>query len=263
MKESENKNISINKKAKESGVPFSLMSCSRMLLFLWQSFLVLIGLAHFVGAALEVKADPSDNSYTPRPEWYFLFLFQLFKYFPGELEVIGVVVIPTLVILVLFFLPFLDRSAKRHFLNRPFVTGITVLLSIGIVWLTIQSYIEIPPPVEASSGDQTAMLYVQNCAPCHGPTVSVQPGIDLHQIIAHGSHEGMPAWSADLSTDQIDALVGFILSPGGSSIFSRSCSECHELQDLVESDPIELKNALEQGLTYPPHAEFEATTWPN
>lgn len=249
------------KKEKEKGVPFFPDILFKDAVVSLAILVVLVVLAYFAGAALETKADPSDNSYTPRPEWYFLFLFQLLKYFPPELEVIGVVVIPTLAILGLFFLPFLDRGPKRHYLNRPFVLGITALVMVGIVWLSVQSVLEAPPPAEAANGDQTAMLYTRNCATCHGPSVTVQPGTDLHQVIAQGSHTGMPAWSADLSSDQIDALAGFILSPGGSSLFTQACSGCHELQELVEGDPLDLKNALEQGLGYPPHEGIDAQDW--
>src|SRR3990172_3650268 len=86
-------------------------------------FLALSALAYFLGAPLEARANPADTTYTPRPEWYFLFLFQLLKYFPGSLEFLGVVVLPTLAILGLFLLPFLDRNSKRHYRHRPVVIG--------------------------------------------------------------------------------------------------------------------------------------------
>src|SRR3990170_8986420 len=100
-------------------------------------FLALVALAYILGAPLEERANPADTSYTPRPEWYFLFLFQLLKYFPGRLEVIGVFVIPTLMIALLLFLPFIDRSAKRHPLARPVVSGAAVLMVVGVVGLTM------------------------------------------------------------------------------------------------------------------------------
>src|SRR3972149_8169550 len=87
-------------------------------------FLALVALAYILGAPLEERANPADTSYTPRPAWYFLFLFQLLKYFPGRLEVIGVFVIPTLAILVLLSLPFLDRSRYRTFYKRPVISGV-------------------------------------------------------------------------------------------------------------------------------------------
>jgi mono/diheme cytochrome c family protein len=71
----------------------------------------------------------------------------------------------------------------------------------------------------------------------------------------------MPAWSADLTSDQIDALAGFILSPGGSKLFTENCGECHEASALVAGDPLELKNALEQGPNYPPHVELGVPEW--
>ena len=224
-------------------------------------FLALIALAYFLGAPLEERANPADSSYTPKPEWYFLFLFQLLKYFPGELEVVGVVVIPTLAILLLLVLPFLDRKAKRHFTARPVIIGVTALAMVGVIGLTVLSIKEAPPPSETIQGDLTAVLYTQNCAPCHGASIPVTPGADLHSIIAQGSHDGMPAWSADLSSDQIDALAGFILSPGGSVLFTENCGECHAVEELVSGDPLDLKQAVDGGLEYPPHASLDPETW--
>src|SRR4030043_2395614 len=100
---------------KETGVPFFPHIVFKDVIVSVIIFILLIGLAYFIGAPLEERANPADTSYTPRPEWYFLFLFQLLKYFPGKFEVVGVVVIPAIAILVLFFLPILDRSIKRHF----------------------------------------------------------------------------------------------------------------------------------------------------
>ena len=210
--------------AKEKGVPFFPNIILKDTIVVLVIFLILVALAYFVGAPLEARADPGDTTYTPRPEWYFLFLFQLLKYFPGNLEVIGVVLIPTIVIVLLFLLPFIDRSPRRHFMNRPIITGVTTLMLAAIVFLTIQSVREAPPPAPSEQGDATAALYAQNCAACHGPSISVPTGTNLHDLIAQGKHEGMPAWSADLTTDQIDALAGFILSPGGSQLFTQYCS---------------------------------------
>jgi len=248
--------------AKKKGIPFypdALFKDAVVSLFV---FIVLVALAYFVGAPLEERANPADTSYTPRPEWYFLFLFQLLKYFPGNLEVVGVVVLPTLAILLLFLLPFLDRGPRRHFTRRPLVTGITVFTLVGIIFLSVQSIREAPPPAEAAAGDRTAALYAKNCAGCHGPTIRVRTGTNLHAIIAQGKHEDMPAWSADLTSDQIDALAGFILSPGGSQLFSDNCGACHAAAELVAGDPLELKTALEQGQNYAAHAQVvEIPDW--
>jgi mono/diheme cytochrome c family protein len=246
---------------KEQGVPFFPDIIFKDAVVVLLVFLILVALAYFLGAPLEERANPADTSYTPRPEWYFLFLFQLLKYFPGNLEVIGVVVLPTLAILLLFGLPLIDRTRRRHFSKRLLITGGTLLVVAGMVVLTVMSVLEAPPPAQAFAGDETAALYTQNCAACHGPAIEVPVGANLHEIIARGSHEGMPAWSADLSTDQIDALAGFILSPGGSELFTQNCAECHEAAELVSSNPIELRNALKEGPDYPAHADVDVPDW--
>lgn len=246
---------------KEKGVPFFPDIIFKDTVVVVLVFLVLIALAYFKGAPLEARANPADSTYTPRPEWYFLFLFQLLKYFPGKLEFVGVVVIPTLAILTLFFLPFLDRSSKRYFTKRPWVNTITLVGVVGVIFLTVQSIRETPPPAEATGGDEIATLYIKNCSGCHGATVQVSAGTNLHSIIAQGRHEGMPAWSADLTSDQIDALAGFILSPGGSQLFTTYCGACHEVSQLVASDPVKLKSALGSGPEYPPHQGLQVPDW--
>jgi mono/diheme cytochrome c family protein len=174
---------------------------------------------------------------------------------------LGVVVVPAIAILLLFGLPFLDRTNKRHFLSRPLVTGITLLVFVGILSLTVLAVREAPPPVQASQGDPVALLYSENCAPCHGSSISIPAGTNLHNLIAQGSHEGMPAWSGDLSSDQIDELAGFILSPGGSQLFNQYCSACHAVEDLVGGNPLDLKNSINEGLNFPAHSSLDAADW--
>lgn len=249
------------KKYKEKGVPFFPDTLFKDAVVTLGFFILLVALAFFLGAELEPRANPADTSYTPRPEWYFLFLMQMLKYFPGELEVVGVIVIPTVGLLVLFFLPFLDKSPKRHPLNRPIVSIGTILVIIGIITLTVMALTESPPPAAEGAGDQTALLYIENCTGCHGATIEVPGWMNLHAIIAQGGHEGMPAWSGDLSTNEIDALVGFIIKPGGSALFTENCSECHEAPDLVAGNPFLLRDALDQGPDFPAHEGEEVLQW--
>lgn len=262
MNEEEKRNyLERYKKAKEKGVPFFPDIIFKDVVLSLLVFIILIGLATLIGAPLEERANPADSSYTPKPEWYFLFLFQLLKYFPGNLEVIGVVILPTLAILLLLLLPVLDRSTKRHFSSRRLVIGVTAVLMLGVIILTVQAVREAPPPVEAAAGDRIAALYAENCAGCHGAEISVASGANLHDVIAQGSHEGMPAWSADLTTDEIDALAGFILSPAGSQLFTANCSQCHEAPELVAGDPLLLRNALEQASAFEAHADQDVPDW--
>ena len=97
LKEKEKQNyLKQYKEQKEKGVPFFPDILFKDAVVALIVLLILLALTIFVGVSLEEQADPTDTTYNPRPEWYFLFLFQLLKYFPGELEVIGVVVIPTI-----------------------------------------------------------------------------------------------------------------------------------------------------------------------
>lgn len=249
------------KKAKDKGVPFFPDVIFKDVVVSFLIFVILVALAYFFGAPLEAKANPANTEYTPRPEWYFLFLFQLLKYFPGKLEVLGVVLIPTIVLVFLFILPLIDRNPRRHFLNRLPVTLATTAVVAGIIGLTVLSVLEAPPPAIAQQGDSVASLYAANCSGCHGTSIEVAPGANLHEIIASGNHEGMPAWSADLTSDQIDALAGFITSPGGSQLFDQNCGECHAVEELVEGSPLNLKQALEGGNNFLPHAETITPDW--
>jgi len=249
------------KKAKEKGVPFFPDIIFKDAVVSLIIFLILVALAYFVGVSVEERANPNDTSYTPRPEWYFLFLFQLLKYFPGNLEVIGAIVLPSIFIILLLLLPFIDKSPKRHFRNRPIASIAAVVVVAGIGILTVLSVIEAPPPQEAVVIDQAAALYAENCAGCHGESISVPPGTDLHQVIAAGTHEGMPAWGGDLSTDEIDQLAGFILSPKGSAIYAQHCESCHDQMVQAVGNPVEIQRVLDDGQNYTGHEGLDIPEW--
>lgn len=95
------------------------------------TFLCLFLAACFLDVPLERMADATDTSYVPRPEWYFLFLFQLLKLFPGQLELIATLVLPSLATLALFLLPFLRRTHVTLHNGRTRSSGV-----VAIVFLT-------------------------------------------------------------------------------------------------------------------------------
>src|SRR5262249_20117488 len=100
-------------------------------------FLVCLGVwCYFPPAPLEAQADPSPP-YEARPEWYFMFLFQLLRYFEGPYEIVGTFVLPALFLLVCFFWPFLDRNPVRDPRRRPVAIGLLTLGSAGLVGMTI------------------------------------------------------------------------------------------------------------------------------
>lgn len=95
-----------------------------------------LGLAvYFHGAELTAPADPANPYNAARPEWYFLFLFQFLKWFPGALEVWGAFIIPGLVMLVLFAMPWIGRSRAGHVFN----VGMLCVLLGGAALLTVQA----------------------------------------------------------------------------------------------------------------------------
>ena len=101
-------------------------------------FASLLAFAYLVRAPLDEVANPADASYIPRPEWYFLSLFQLLKYFPGPLEPVATQVIPGLAVGFLALLPFLDRKSERRPWARarlPYTFGMALLVS-GVAGLT-------------------------------------------------------------------------------------------------------------------------------
>lgn len=245
---------------KKKGIPFFPDAVFKDVLVGFLVLVVLIGLSYFEGAPLDERADPSDSNYTPRPEWYFLWLFQLLKYFPGNLEFVGVILLPALGFAVLFAMPYLDKTKFRHFTNRTWVMASLGVAVTGMGFLTVQSMIDIPLPADVTGEINAAALFTANCSVCHGASIDITSGTNLHETIA-GGHEGMPAFSATLSTDEIDALAGFVLSPQGGSIFTTNCAECHDSGDLAAVSPFELQASLNQGTGYAAHAGLEIPEW--
>jgi ubiquinol-cytochrome c reductase cytochrome b subunit len=135
-------------------------------------FAALLALAMTVEAPLDEMADPSDATYIPRPEWYFLSLFQLLKYFPGPLEPVASMVIPGILLTALLLLPFLDRTPERHPLRRPVVTSAFVVIGACVVvltWLGLQdSRVRADPSLWgplAIAGREFSTN--ETCAECH------------------------------------------------------------------------------------------------
>ena len=96
--------------------------------------LAIILLSLTLGAELGPKADPTTTTYTPRPEWYFFFLFELLRVIkPPSLVALATIGIPTICMILLFLLPFYDRGPERRPERRPIATtaGIFVIAAMG------------------------------------------------------------------------------------------------------------------------------------
>ena len=104
---------------------------------LFVSTLILLAccvLSYVSPAPLTEPADPATITYIPRPEWFFFFYEQMLMFFPGYALIgFGAVVVPTIFVLLLFALPWLDRSPYYSPLKRPFATIIGLLVVITVI----------------------------------------------------------------------------------------------------------------------------------
>jgi ubiquinol-cytochrome c reductase cytochrome b subunit len=147
------------------------------------AFAILFMMAVAVRVPLEQLADPTDTSYIPRPEWYFLFLFQTLKLFSGPLEVVGSVVLPGLAVLVLILVPFIDRSQMVKVTRRTVALAFVLLAAIGWGGLTAAAVRSTPKEAMAAAVDYSgptdwmqlsteemvgiAYFRKENCVSCH------------------------------------------------------------------------------------------------
>lgn len=113
------------------------------------SFSVLFAAAALLEVPLERLADPTDATYIPRPDWYFLFLFQLLKVFQGSLEPIGTIVLPSLAVIALFAMPFVDRVQLRTATRRIVAAGAVVF--VFAVWSALTGAAVLTSPPGSSS----------------------------------------------------------------------------------------------------------------
>ena len=159
-------------------------------------FVILFTMAVMVRVPLEHLADPTDTAYNPRPEWYFLFLFQFLKAFPGPLEFVGAVVLPTLAILALILTPFIDRSRLVRVRQRTLALGVVLLAGLGWAGLTGAAVVATPPPtpleaidfagpiqwMQLTPAQMAGVAYYkqEHCATCHnvvGTTPKAGPNL--------------------------------------------------------------------------------------
>jgi ubiquinol-cytochrome c reductase cytochrome b subunit len=148
-------------------------------------FALLVTIALTFPAHLDEIANPADASYVPRPEWYFLSLFQLLKYFPGRFEPVATIVVPGLVVGFLVALPFLDRGDDRHPLSRGrrLLAAALGVIVIGVVTLTVLGLRDMPVRAgiddwgpRSIAGYELVTGDKSRCARCHvagGPAADV------------------------------------------------------------------------------------------
>jgi ubiquinol-cytochrome c reductase cytochrome b subunit len=206
------------------------------------AFAVLFTLAATLEAPLGRLADPTDTTYIPRPEWYFLFLFQTLKFFEGPLEAVGAHVLPGLAVALLALAPFIDRARITRLRQRAFAFGLAGLAVAGWAGLTLAAIRDTPKeaafqdlpeePVQEwqslSAEELAGIGYYrrESCNSCHAIAGKGNPvGPDLTRValkrdaawmIEHFRHPGeiVPGSSMppiQLGDAQLNAMAAFLL----------------------------------------------------
>ncbi len=167
--------------------PYAVMKDSVMMLIV---VLVVMAMSLILGAELGPKADPTTTTYTPRPEWYFFFLFELLRVIkPPELVPIATVGIPTACMVALLLLPFYDRGPERRPDRRPIATTAGILVIVAMAYLTYLgaktgSPTEIDMKVSKRYEPGAHVVGQSGCLACHelGENGNNGPGPELTHI---------------------------------------------------------------------------------
>src|SRR5438874_2998701 len=88
----------------------------------------------WLGKVIDEPADPGTINFVPRPDWYFYFLFYLLRIFKWpESVILGTIGIPTILLIIMLALPFVDVRRERRLLRRPgaIVASVLVVISMG------------------------------------------------------------------------------------------------------------------------------------
>jgi ubiquinol-cytochrome c reductase cytochrome b subunit len=192
---------------------------------------VLLLTIYFGGAELTAPADPANPYDAARPEWYFLFLFQFLKWFPGELEVWGAFIIPGLIMAVLFVMPWIGRTRTGHLINIALLCvllgGAAALTAQAIhedyfaAWNSKEDILKADDPVLAARYEASER-FLNAKTEAHREAERV---IELAE-----SPQRIPPTGA-LSMMYDDPLLQ------GPKLFAQNCASCHNFVD--PSKPVE------------------------
>jgi menaquinol-cytochrome c reductase cytochrome b/c subunit len=221
---------------KAQGKPFFPYAVAKDSLMACITLAIIITMSIVLGAELGPKADPTTTTYVPRPEWYFFFLFELLRVIkPAVLVPVATIGIPTICLILLIALPFIDRGPERRPERRPIatLTGIFVICAMGYL-----TYLGAAAGSPNSIDMQVAPRYEagklvaaqSGCLACHkiGENGNDGPGPHLTHIgdvldrgairrTLENPTAPMPSF-AGLPEDKKNALVEFLASlKSGSS----------------------------------------------
>jgi ubiquinol-cytochrome c reductase cytochrome b subunit/menaquinol-cytochrome c reductase cytochrome b/c subunit len=208
----------------------------------WMAVVVvgmIVFLSLYFGAEIGPKADPTTTTYVPRPEWYYFFLFEVLRVIkPPVFTPFATIGVPTLCMILLFLLPFYDRSPERLITRRPVALASGIATILAIAYLTYEgaatgspNQIDMKPPASFSASqvaifDAGRLVVGQTgCLACHkiGENGNDGPGPNLTHIGSKLAPDGiastlrnptapMPSFKAlaTNSPDKFKNLVGFL-----------------------------------------------------
>jgi len=243
-----------SKEAGESFYPFYLAKDAVAVLI---CFAVIVTLAILSPAEIGEIADPGSTSYNPRPDWYFLFLFQALKYFPGSMEALVAVFLPGVAVGILILAPFYDLRMTVSPLERPVATMLATAALVGVLALTVigaNSPLVSPYVPELPTVAEGHRLYHElNCNYCHavngrgsriGPDLALDqfkhdqawinehletPGAIVRPGVRMASLGLLPHEKSDLIDYLNEIQGGGPYSDKAPKLFYRSCGKCHKV----------------------------------
>jgi ubiquinol-cytochrome c reductase cytochrome b subunit/menaquinol-cytochrome c reductase cytochrome b/c subunit len=183
---------------KAEGKPFFPYAVAKDALMACVVMVVIITMSLVLGAELGSKANPTTTTYVPRPEWYFFFLFEVLRVIkPPNLTPLATIGVPTIGLVILFLLPFIDRGPERRPERRPiatltgiFVIGAMALLTYEGAQAGSPTAIETPTPSRIKAAGGTLLREFEagkevvaqsGCLACHklGDNGNDGPGPNL------------------------------------------------------------------------------------
>ncbi len=220
---------------KGQGKPFFPYAVAKDSLMACLVLAVIIAMSIILGAELGPKADPTTTTYTPRPEWYFFFLFELLRVVkPPSLVFLATIGIPTICLVLLLLLPFYDRNPERNPLRRPIATTAGIATIAAMAYLTILGALAgSPTEIELATAPQyeegKEITASSGCLGCHkigengntlGPNlteIGARLGPDAIARTLVNPTSPMPSYAAlqKENPEQFNKLVEYVASLKG------------------------------------------------
>ncbi len=232
---------------KKEGIPFAPHG-------IWKDLAaaaIVIGGILFCSAVFGPKGPtgppyPADIDTLPRPDFFFMWIFAVAALMPEYMETFGLLVVPPVVILILFALPFFNNTGEKSWRRRPIAVLTVILIYLVMGILTYLGYTSPwSPQMDAWSGAPTPASFIKGRAPLELQGLVVMQNMqcrNCHAIDGAGGHRGpdladvgarltkdqlvrqvvqgggnMPAYGKNLSPYEVEAVVSYMtaLRPKG------------------------------------------------